>query len=121
MDKTVHWDPELRKNQEEMLESLPEKNRDFAAFILKTGNVAAHYYRQREAEPTLEDFEDWLTGLPANIAANFRADGLEKSRGALGLRRHAAERNDIGLDDYMKEALSEEDYKRWKSKVNNLS
>lgn len=120
MDKTVHWNPELRKNQAELLESLPEESRGFAAFMIRTGNVAAHYYSQREAEPTLEDFEDWLIGLPAQLAAFHRANGYEKSKGALPLRRHAAERNDVGLEAYMKDALSPEDYEKWREKTDDL-
>jgi hypothetical protein len=113
IDKTIHWDPELQKNQKELLESLPEHLRDFMAFNIRTGNVSCHYYKEQEAEPTEEDFEEWLKILPENIGLSFRKDGYEKSKGAIPLRRHTAERNDMGLTAYMKAALSEEDYIRW--------
>lgn len=121
MDKTVHWNPELRKNQEELLASLPEDRRKFAAFMIRTGNVAVHYYSERSAEPTLEDYEDWLVGLPEQLATFHRANGYEKSKGVLGLRRHAAERNDVGLNAYMKDALSQEDYEKWKESADKLN
>ncbi|WP_373511919.1 hypothetical protein [Persicitalea sp.] len=39
--------------------------------------------------------------------------GYEANRGVLGLRRHAAERNDIELDAYIRESVSEADYRKW--------
>src|SRR4051794_9580005 len=114
MDKTVHWNSVLRKNQSDLLNSLPEEQREFMAFMLRTGNVSCHYYqREPDSEPTEDDYIDWLSGLPDNIAQSFRNDGFEKCKGVFPLRRHAAERNDIGMDAYMKGALSDDDYRRW--------
>jgi hypothetical protein len=120
IDKTLHWDKTMRESQSGLLALLPEENREYAAFMFRIGNVAAHYYNQQQAQPTLEDFEDWLTGLPESVAKSFRAKGYERSKAALPLRRHAAERNDIGLDLYMKEALTPSDYHRWKLKLSEL-
>lgn len=112
-DKTLHWDPYLRHKQQTMLESLPEEHRDHTAFMFRTGNVASHYYNEMAAEPTEADFLDWLDGLDAGIAKKLRDEGFEKSRLSLPLRRHAAERNDMGLDQYMQLHLSAEDFARW--------
>lgn len=112
-DKTVHWDPYLQHKQQTLLESLPEEARDHTAFMFRTGNVASHFYNESEAEPTEEDFIDWLAGLRDDLARKFRQEGFEKHRTSLPLRRHAAERNDMGLDEYMKTHLSEQDFTRW--------
>lgn len=112
-DKTVHWDPYLQHKQQSVLESLPEEAREQTAFMFRTGNVAAHFYNESEAEPTEEDFMDWLGGLDVDLARKFGQQGFEKHRTSLPLRRHAAERNDMGLDEYMKAHLSEQDFARW--------
>lgn len=113
IDKTVHWDPYLQQKQQAVLESLPEQDREQTAFMFRTGNVASHFYNESEAEPSEEDFLDWLEGLDVNIARTIRKDGFEKHRRSMPLRRHAAERNDMGLDQYMKAHLSEQDFARW--------
>ena len=113
IDKTLHWDAELRQNQQELLESLDPQRREWVAYMLRTGNASMYYYKEQQAEPTEEDFQEWLEGLPENIASDFRESGYESSRGALPLRRYAAEKNDLGLDAYMKQALLPKDYDRW--------
>ena len=112
-DKTVHWDPYLQHEQQSVLDSLSEEDRQQTAFMFRTGNVASHFYNESTAEPTEEDFIDWLTGLHADIATRYRQEGFEKHRLSLPLRRHAAERNDMGFEQYMKTYLTEQDYARW--------
>lgn len=120
IDRTIHWDPALQKNQSDLLNSLPEDQRDFMAFTIRTTNASLHYYRELEAEPTEEDFEEWISILPEALAEQFRRDGYEKSKGALPLCRHTAERNDMGMSEYMRRALSTEDYDRWMAQVKNF-
>ena len=79
-DKTVHWDPYLQHKQQTLLDSLPEEARDQTAFMFRTGNVASHFYNESEAEPTEEDFIDWLAGLRDDIARKFRQEGFEKHK-----------------------------------------
>lgn len=81
--------------------------------MFRTGNVASHFYNEPKAEPTEEDFLDWLAGLHVDIATRCRHEGFEKHRLSMPLRRHAAERNDMGFEQYMKTHLSEQDYARW--------
>ncbi|MCF2501375.1 hypothetical protein [Dyadobacter chenhuakuii] len=113
-DRTIHWDPMLQARQAAALAALPEDQRDFMAFMFRTTNVSAYYYNQHGAEPCLEDFADWLECLDPVIANKLRVEGFERHRSSLSLRRHAAERKDLGLDEYMREHLSEQDYNRWK-------
>ncbi|MCE7061967.1 hypothetical protein [Dyadobacter sp. CY343] len=113
-DRTVHWDPVLQARQAEALAALPQQHRDEMAFMFRTGNVSSYYYNEHAAEPTQDDFDDWLQGLDSVLANMFQIEGLERNRQSLSLRRHAAERNDLGLDQYMKQYLLEQDYNRWK-------
>ncbi|MFB9296928.1 hypothetical protein [Persicitalea jodogahamensis] len=112
-DRTIHPDPKCQRNQQALLDSLDGELREMMAYTHRVGNVTFHYYSEQLAEPTEEDYEDWLLGLPEEIAKDHSERGFEKCRGVLSLRRHAAERNDSGLDAYVKESVSEEDYRRW--------
>ncbi|MCE7072599.1 hypothetical protein LZG74_19960 [Dyadobacter sp. CY327] len=111
-DKIIHWDPVLRARQAAALAALPEDQRDFMAFIFRTTNVSDYYYTEQDAEPCQEDFAEWLDGLDPEMAKRLRAEGFERHRLSLPLRRHAAERKDLGLDQYMIQYLSEQDYNR---------
>jgi hypothetical protein len=100
------------ENQQAFLEKLEEPERSSHARLFRIGNVTMRYMNNDEIDfdPTEEDFENWLSGLPERAQKHFRADGLEKSKGALPFRRFYMEYNDIGLDEYMKRHLSAEDY-----------
>lgn len=113
IDRTVHPNPECQRNQQELLDLLDGELLEMMAYTNRVGNVTFHYYSQREADPTEEDYKDWLLGLQKEIAQIHSRRGYEASRGVLGLRRHAAERNDMGLDAYMRESVSEADYRKW--------
>ena len=100
------------ENQLVFLEKLEEPERSEHARLFRIGNVTMRYMNNDEIDfdPTEEDFENWLLGLPENMQKHFRTDGLEKSKGALPFRRFYMEYNDIGLDEYLKKHLSAEDY-----------
>ena len=46
-------------------------------------------------EATVDDFEDWLAGLPAKIQNRFRADGFEVAKSVLAFQRHVLEGQDV--------------------------
>ena len=100
------------ENQKAFLEKLEEPDRSLHAQLFRIGNVTMRYMNNDAIEfnPTEEDFENWLSGLPEKIQPVFKADGLEKSKGMLPFRRFYMEYNDIGLDEYLKKYLSKEDY-----------
>jgi len=114
-DRTIHPVKSCRESQRATLEAAPdEETRLMLAFSFRTGNAAYRYYQSQEAEPTKDDFADWLAGLPDSIRQFHTVKGFEKSKRVLGLRRHAAERSDLGLEAYMKESVSPEDYAEWR-------
>lgn len=112
-DKTIHPDIEQRNAQNKFLDTLPENLRGHHAFLFRIGNVTVNYYKEREADPDEDDYTDWLLGLPADIAENMKRKGYAYCRTTLPLRRHAAERRDIGIDEYMKRNLSADDFRKW--------
>lgn len=110
---TDHPDPVLQQRQQEALDNMPEDQRDFLARMFRFGNLSVRYYQRAEAEPTETDFEEWLEGLPPNIAAAERQRGFAECRKALPLRRYALEKSDVGMDEFMRQHLMEEDYAEW--------
>ena len=56
-------------------------------------------------------FEEFLDGLPNdNIRTIERARGLEEAKRSWPFRRYVLERNDVGMDEFMRLNLSAEDY-----------
>jgi hypothetical protein len=55
-----------------------------------------------------------LRGLPEKIAASFRKKGFKGNRNSLALRRHAPERRDVGMDEFVASLVKPEDLAKWK-------
>lgn len=116
-----HPNKEQRLRQAEELAKLPDKQRKQAARMFRLGNAAFVYHRQaNELEPTEEDFKEWLEGLPENIRRDMEIKGFELCKGVLSFKRHVLEKNDIGMDEWMKWNLSEEDYEAYSATGNSL-
>lgn len=85
--------------------------------MLRIGIVATQYHKGDgiKFEPSWQDWEDWLGGLPERAAVIFSKDGFEKGILALPFKRFYIELNDIGLEEYMTQHLSTEDLVIWKN------
>lgn len=109
-----HPNSECRKMQDEFLKNCPPEEREFHARLFRYGN-AAYIYHQLVKAPKNKDslkmyFEEWLQGLPPNIAEDMKKKGFEQCKSLFPFTRYVNERADIGMRDWMKEHLSEEDY-----------
>ncbi len=84
---------------------------------LRIGIVASQYHKGDviKFEPTIQDWEDWLGGLPERAAVIFRKYGFEKGILAFPFRRFYMELKDLGLEEYMKKHLSIEELAIWKN------
>jgi len=110
-----HPDKIIRKNQKDYLARQPEKDREYEAQIFRIGNAACNYYQLASCD-TSRDFlemcyKEWLEGLSPPISAEMKKKGFEGCRAVLAFKRYVNERKDIGMDEWMKAHLSEEDYK----------
>lgn len=113
---------EMNKNQEEFLRKLPEDQKAFAAQIFRIGNATYHYHNNaKELEPTEQDFEEWLEGLPSQVREDFKNRGLEDCKGVLSFTRYVNEKNDIGMEAWMKDHLSKEDWEVFISTKNKTN
>jgi hypothetical protein len=112
-----HPNPDIQSNQEEFLKNCPDEQKAFHERLFRIGNAAIHYHQLTDdiSEQDLETyFYEWLAGLPVNIRADMERKGLEQCRYILPFTRYVNERQDIGLEEWMKEHLSEEDYRAYK-------
>ncbi len=66
MEYTEHPIEAQRIHQKMFLSKLSEREREYHAFIFRVGNLTYRYYMDLEAQPSEEDFKDWLLGLPEN-------------------------------------------------------
>ena len=107
----------IQENQENFLASIGEKERLFHALLFNYGNAA---YRYHSVEPTEEEYLQWLEGLPENLRAHFEKQGYEYSKTAFPLTRFAQEIRDVGMDEYMRNLLTPEDYQKMRE-TNNFS
>jgi hypothetical protein len=80
--------------------------------LFRIGNATYRYHQlATESEPTEEYYFEWLQGLPENIRKDMKERGFEGCKNILSFTRYVNERNDIGMDEYLKENLSPEDFK----------
>ncbi|MVM41990.1 hypothetical protein GO730_38090 [Spirosoma sp. HMF3257] len=66
----------------------------------------------RSARELLEVyFEEYLAGLPHDGLRRAEKDGgLDKAKNSYPFRRYVLERHDLGMDEFLRQNLSEEDY-----------
>ncbi len=103
---------QMNINQEEFLKNLSPEERNFHAQIFRIGNAAYCYHNDaQDLQPTEQDFNEWIEGLPEQVKENFKNRGFDDCKGVLSFTRYVNEKNDIGMEAWMKEHLAEEDFK----------
>jgi hypothetical protein len=104
-----HPDDKFNESQAEFLAQVPERERRYHELIFIVGNATVQYHRQaKEYHPTEPDWKEWLEGLPENIRKSMLEEGFEKSKRILSFTRYVMEKNDIGLDDFLKANIDPE-------------
>lgn len=110
-----HPNKEQKENQKKLLAELPEEQREEHARLLRFGNAAYIYHQQsKDFEPTEKDFEEWLVALPKNVQKDMKNKGFEKCKGVLSFTRYVMEKNDVGMELWMEQHLSEKDLIEYK-------
>lgn len=83
---------------------------------LRISKIINEYYKQlNRDELTDKDFKLWIESLLEPMRGAFRKQGLDNCRGVLNFQRFILELQDKGLDEYMRENLTEEDNRYWKA------
>jgi hypothetical protein len=82
--------------------------------LIRIGKVVnSYYYQLKKKEITEEKFSVWIESLEDPMKKDFKAKGLEKCSGVLNFQRFILELQDNGLEEYLKNELSDEDFTYW--------
>jgi hypothetical protein len=113
-----HPNKEQQENQEKFLSELPKEQREEHARLFRFGNASYIYHQESEEfEPTETDFNEWLVGLPKNIRRDMEIQGFELCKGVLSFSRYVMEKNDIGMERWMEQNLSKDDYNAYRKVI----
>ena len=83
------------------------------AALDRAAKACISYYQLPECIPTKQNFDLWIETLTEPIKSNFKKMGIEGCQGIFNYRRFILELADIGMENYMREHLSSEDYDFW--------
>ena len=110
-----HPDPKIQLNQDNFLKECHDDQKEFHARLFRIGNAAFIYHRQASSTNkfTEEYFHEWVDGLPTNMKTDMEKKGFEACKTMLPFTRYVNERCDIGMDEWMKNHLSDDDFKFW--------
>ncbi|RDC58671.1 hypothetical protein [Adhaeribacter pallidiroseus] len=116
MIKVKHPDEDCNQRQEAFLTQCPADQRRFHELLFTNGNIAYRYHQKaRTFSPTVQDFEEWLEGLPPNMQQDMQQKGFEACQGILSFTRYVNEKNDIGLEEYIRLHMDPEDFTEYQS------
>ena len=116
MIKVKHPLKKYNGSQAEFLATCPADQRRFHELLFAYGNSAYIYHQgAKDFEPDLKDFEEWLEGLPENIRISMRRAGFEDCKTMLPFTRYVMEKNDVGMEAFVKQMMGEQDYAEYKS------
>jgi len=116
MIKVKHPLDHCNRTQEATIKQLPEDQRRFQELFYSYANATYRYHLEAaEHEPTEQDYEEWLEGLPENVARGMAAKGFEECRTVLSFTRYVNEKHDVGMDEYVCDLMGEEEYNEYRS------
>ncbi len=107
---TTHPDPEKRKEQSDFLARCAPDKKRFHELMFMIGNVTFRYHQEaKEYKPSMEDWREWISGLNEPIKSSMEKKGFEWCKGILSFTRYVMEKNDVGLDEYLKQHIDSKD------------
>ena len=110
-----HPDPKIQINQDNFIKQCSDETKEYHERLFRMGNAAYIYHQQARLTNKFSEeyFHEWLEGLPNNIKNEMQKKGFEACKTMLPFTRYVNERCDIGMDEWMKKHLSNEDFKAW--------
>lgn len=121
MIKVKHPLEHCNKMQEEMIVNTPIDEREFNELLFSYGNATYRYHaRAKDFEPTKQDYIEWLSGLPSELKKDMEERGFSGCQGILSFTRYVNEKNDIGMEEYVRELMGPEAYSNYKRVMANL-
>ncbi len=116
MIEVKHPEQKYNQNQVDFLQKCPPEERRFHELLFSFGN-ASYRYHQRAENPSVSDWEEWLGGLPAEMAMEMRSKGFEGCKGVLSFSRYVMEKRDVGMEEFVRKLMGEEAYREYMQMV----
>ena len=114
MIKVKHPDDSRNRSQEDFLARCPDEDRRYHALMFTYGNIVYRYHQgSTELHLTEEDFQEWLEGLPDDVKPKMKKLGFHRCKSMLSFKRYVMEKNDIGLSEYVRRLMDEDDYQAY--------
>jgi len=112
-----HPDDQYNQAQLKFLSGLSGEERLWHERMFRIDNTTTVYHSRTKSEysPSYVDFLDWLEGLSSNIRKDMEEKRFEFCKTALPFTRHVMEINDMGINEWMRTHLSNDDFELWRS------
>ncbi|MBF9255680.1 hypothetical protein I2I11_20450 [Pontibacter sp. 172403-2] len=116
MIKVKHPEASCNQTQQATLAQLPESQQRFQALFYSYANAVYRYHQAaQEHQPTHQDYEEWLEGLPEAIRKGMAAKGFEQCRTILSFTRYVNEKHDVGMEAYVCRLMGKQEYQEFKT------
>lgn len=110
----THPNNHINEKQAKFLAECEPSERRLHELLFMVGNATYRYHQQASiSEPSEEVWLEWIQGLQEPVKSHMIKLGLDGCKGILPFLRYVNERNDIGLEKYLEENLSEKDYQEY--------
>ena len=113
-----HPNKKQHEIQMKFLAKLTKERVEEQARLFRFINAGYIYHKQANSlNPTKADFQEWLTGLPENTRINMEIIGFAWCKKAISFKRYILEKNDVGMDHWMQQNLTEDDYMEYRELI----
>jgi len=112
--KVKHPIEDNNLKEEEFIKNLEEESdKNFHSLLFAFGN-ATYLYHNLAFEATEADYKEWVEGLGEPIRNDMKNKGFEACKSIVSFSRYVREKNDIGMMEFIKEQMGEQEYQRFK-------
>ena len=106
-----HPNLKCQLEQAEFLASCDPSTKDHHSALLRISNAIFIYHQKaKEYSPTIRDWNEWLDNTKEPLKTAMQAIGFSGGRTTVPFRRFVLEKNDVGLDSFLKANLTSDDY-----------
>lgn len=118
MVKVKHPKEEINRSQERFIAACHPDQRRYHELLFTLGNITYRYHMEAvKKHPEEKDYKEWLEGLPEKIRKDMELKGFEWCKNVLPFTRYIMEKNDIGLEEYIKRHMDIDDYEEYKKMI----
>ena len=106
--------------QEKLIANMRRDEKMLNELMFSYGNASYRYHAiSKDFKPTVEDYNEWLSGLDPDVKKGMKEKGFSGCLGVLSFTRYVNEKNDIGMDEYVKNLMGVEDFNSYMEIVTN--